>query len=196
MWRGYHLFWSLKLLGTKNVHLYGWNPSLVVIGGDSCSEGFWFESQHHILDGHFSHLFAVRIVMFVWKDENKRKRVRDGHFFKDMLFLNKPKKSPASQSPEYSFPDLKWHSPILFSIVRLVDVNDGLGHVTGKGRKYGSHPESLHSVQDLVLEIDGEGVPLWKQGTKFCMRRANDIQVEVTCKAFMRKSQNARFPQN
>ena len=174
----------------------GESPGLVE--GDSCSRSRRFKSQPHILDGHniFSHKFAVRIVMFVWKDENKRKRVRDGHFFKDMLFLNKPKKSPASQSPEYSFPDLKWHSPILLSIVRLVDVNDGLGHVTGKGRKYGSHPESLHSVQDLVLEIDGEGVPLWKQGTKFCMRRANDIQVEVTCKAFMRKSQNARFPQN
>ena len=43
----------------------------MVIGGDSYSEGCEFESQHCILDGHFSHLFLVRIVMFVEKDENK-----------------------------------------------------------------------------------------------------------------------------
>ena len=24
----------------------------------------WFESQHRILDGHFSHLFVAKIVMF------------------------------------------------------------------------------------------------------------------------------------
>ena len=32
------------------------------MGGDSCSEGRGFESQHRILDGH---LFVVKIVMFV-----------------------------------------------------------------------------------------------------------------------------------
>ena len=26
------------------------------------------------MDGHFLHLFVVRIVVFVWKDENKRKK--------------------------------------------------------------------------------------------------------------------------
>ena len=36
----------------------GGSPGLVVTGGDSCSEGHGFESQHHILDGHFSHLFV------------------------------------------------------------------------------------------------------------------------------------------
>ena len=35
----------------------------MVMGGDSCSEGHGFESQHRILDGHFSHLFVVKIVM-------------------------------------------------------------------------------------------------------------------------------------
>ena len=40
-------------------------PGLVVMGGDSCSEGRVFESQHCILDGHFSCLFVVRIVMVV-----------------------------------------------------------------------------------------------------------------------------------
>ena len=43
----------------------GGSPGLVVMGGDLCSEGRDFESQHHILDGHFSHLFVVKILMFV-----------------------------------------------------------------------------------------------------------------------------------
>ena len=30
----------------------GGSPGLVVMGGDSCSEGRGFESQHHKLDGH------------------------------------------------------------------------------------------------------------------------------------------------
>ena len=30
------------------------------MGGDSCRG---FESQHHILDGHFSHLFVAKFVM-------------------------------------------------------------------------------------------------------------------------------------
>ena len=39
----------------------------MVMGGDSCSEGRGFESMHRKLDGHniFSHIFVVRIVMFV-----------------------------------------------------------------------------------------------------------------------------------
>ena len=41
------------------------SPGLVVMGGDSCSKGREFESGHHIMDGHFSHLFVVKIVMFV-----------------------------------------------------------------------------------------------------------------------------------
>ena len=32
--------------------------------GVSCSEGCGFESQHCILDGHFSYLFVVKIGMF------------------------------------------------------------------------------------------------------------------------------------
>ena len=38
---------------------------LVVMGGDLHSKGRGFESLHRILDGHFSYLFAVKIVMFV-----------------------------------------------------------------------------------------------------------------------------------
>ena len=38
---------------------------LVVMGGESCSEGRGFKSQLRILDGHFSRLFVVKIVMCV-----------------------------------------------------------------------------------------------------------------------------------
>ena len=39
----------------------------MVVGGGSCSKGCGFKSQCCILDGHFSHLFVVKIVMFVRK---------------------------------------------------------------------------------------------------------------------------------
>jgi len=55
------------------------SPGLVVMGGDPSSKGCGFESQHHILDGHFSHLFVLGIVMFVWKDENKQKEAGMAH---------------------------------------------------------------------------------------------------------------------
>ena len=54
----------------------------MVMGGDSFSKGYGFESQQHLLDGYFSHLFVVKIVLFVWKDENKRKRPGMAHFYK------------------------------------------------------------------------------------------------------------------
>ena len=58
----------------------------MVMGGDSCSKGRKFESKHRILHGHFLHSFVVRIVMFVWKYENKRKRGQGGPiFFKKKL---------------------------------------------------------------------------------------------------------------
>ena len=45
--------------------IYG-SPGLVVMGGDSCSEGCGFESWHYLLDAYFSHIFVVKIVrMFV-----------------------------------------------------------------------------------------------------------------------------------
>ena len=58
----------------------GGGPGLVVMGGDSCSKVRGFESRRHMLNEHniFLHIFVVRIVMFVWKDENKWKR---GTFF-------------------------------------------------------------------------------------------------------------------
>ena len=59
----------------------GASSGLLVMGEDSGPGGFGFKSQHHILDGHFLHLFVVKIVMFVWKDKNKWKRGRGGPIF-------------------------------------------------------------------------------------------------------------------
>ena len=44
------------------IYLVGGSPGLVVRGWDSFYEGHWFGSQHHMLDGHFSHWFAIKIV--------------------------------------------------------------------------------------------------------------------------------------
>ena len=43
------------------------SPGLVVMGGDWYTEDCGFESQPHILDGHFSYVFFVKIVLFVSK---------------------------------------------------------------------------------------------------------------------------------
>ena len=60
----------------------GGSPGPVVMGIDSHSEGHGFKSRHRILDGHFSHVFVVKIVMFVGKDQKwRRKRGRVGPFF-------------------------------------------------------------------------------------------------------------------
>ena len=45
----------------------GGSPGQVAMGGDSCSKGHGFESGHCILHGHSSHLFAVKIVMMLFK---------------------------------------------------------------------------------------------------------------------------------
>ena len=47
---------------------------LLVMEGDLCSSGRGFESQHLILEGHFSHLSAVKIGKNVCL---KRKRGRE-----------------------------------------------------------------------------------------------------------------------
>ena len=55
----------------KQPSILGGSPGLVVMGDSSCSWGCEFESWDHLLDGHdiFSHWFAVKIVLFVWKDQ-------------------------------------------------------------------------------------------------------------------------------
>ena len=49
----------------KNKDLSGREPGLVVMGGDSLSEGRGFESQHRILDGHFFTLICCKISNYV-----------------------------------------------------------------------------------------------------------------------------------
>ena len=51
----------------------------MVMGGYSCPEGRGLKYQHCIPDGHFSHIFVVKLVMFILKNE---KVVGDGPFFK------------------------------------------------------------------------------------------------------------------
>ena len=50
------------------------------MGGNSCNEGRGFESQHCKMDRKISHIFVVKNVMFVWKDENKQKEAGDCPF--------------------------------------------------------------------------------------------------------------------
>ena len=57
----------------------------MVMGGDSFCKGCGFESQILKLDGHFSHLFVVKIVLFSLKDKNKRKRGREVPIFTNQL---------------------------------------------------------------------------------------------------------------
>ena len=75
------LFTGLKSVCLKCVTLktsgLGGIPGPVVMVGDSCSKGHRFESQHHLLDGHFITFVVVKII----KDENKRKRVRGWPIF-------------------------------------------------------------------------------------------------------------------
>ena len=49
----------------KHNGISGGSPGPVVMGDDLCTRGRGFESQHRILDGHFSHIFVVKIVLFV-----------------------------------------------------------------------------------------------------------------------------------
>ena len=59
----------------------GGSPGLVVMGGDSCSEGRGFESQHHILCGNFSHIFVVKICNVCLKRPKiNKKRPGLAHF--------------------------------------------------------------------------------------------------------------------
>ena len=48
-------------------------PGLVVMGDNSCSKGRGFESQHHILDGHYFALICCKIVCLKRPKINKKK---------------------------------------------------------------------------------------------------------------------------
>ena len=59
----------LSLLRRKLTRLGG-SPGLVFMGGDSCSEGCGFKSQHCILDGLFA-LIRCKNCIVCLKDEIK-----------------------------------------------------------------------------------------------------------------------------
>ena len=52
----------------------------MVMGGNSCCEGRGFESKHHILDGHFSHLCAVKLYCLLEKTKINEKEAEEGPF--------------------------------------------------------------------------------------------------------------------
>ena len=60
----------------------------MVMEGDSPTRGCVFESQHQILDGHFSHYFVIQIVCLKRPKINKE---GDANFpFKKLLFYSLP----------------------------------------------------------------------------------------------------------
>ena len=88
----------------------GRSPGLVVMGGDSCSKGRGFESQRRILDGHFSHLLVVKIVMFE-KTKINEKEAGEGPFKKisiiskaiSFISMDETAWQPFSSSRQQSF---------------------------------------------------------------------------------------------
>ena len=58
----------------------------MVMGRDSRSKGRGFESRHRILDGHFSHIFVVKICNVCLKRPKiNEKRPGMAHFLKKRL---------------------------------------------------------------------------------------------------------------
>ena len=57
----------------------GGNPGLVLLGDSHVPKVVGSNPCTVKLDGHFSRMFVVKIVMFVWKDENKQKRPGIAH---------------------------------------------------------------------------------------------------------------------
>ena len=55
----------------------------MVMGGDSVSKGRRFRSKHHILDGHFSYLFVVKIACLFEKTKINEKRPGMAHLKKE-----------------------------------------------------------------------------------------------------------------
>ena len=54
------------------------SPGLVVMGGYSCSKGRGFQSRYHLLDGHFSHIFVAKKLIF----EKTKINEKEAHFKK------------------------------------------------------------------------------------------------------------------
>ena len=65
----------------------GWEPGLVVMGRDSCSEGHGFKSLHRILDGHFFTYYCCKNCNVCLKRPKiNEKEAGVGPFFKILFF--------------------------------------------------------------------------------------------------------------
>ena len=71
------------------------SPGLVDMGEDSCTEVCGLKSQHHLMYGHFFHIFVVKIVMFVWRDENKLKSGRGWYTWINSAIVRLPNQGAA-----------------------------------------------------------------------------------------------------
>ena len=75
----------------------------MVMGGDSRSKGCGFKSRHRILDGHFSHIFVVKICNVCLKRPKKNeKEAGVGPFLKHPI-LHKIKTDCAYPNGHFHF---------------------------------------------------------------------------------------------
>ena len=79
LWKTFLLF--LLFCGISKSIILGREPWSSGFGWWLMFKGRRFESRRHILVGHFSHWFVVKIVCLFEKIENKRKRGRGWHIF-------------------------------------------------------------------------------------------------------------------
>ena len=69
MWTKFRHFGKILIINVS-----AGSPGLVVMGGDSHPEGRGFESQHCILDGHFSHIFVIKELYCLFEKTKKTKK--------------------------------------------------------------------------------------------------------------------------
>ena len=87
----FYLFGHIKL---KTFFLLYGSSGLVVMEGDSSSEGCGFKFQHHILGGHFFTFICCKNCNVCLKRQNILERSWDGQFTKKTFFLNWAKSRP------------------------------------------------------------------------------------------------------
>ena len=57
-WQFANMIKPIGFLRLGNFFILGGNPGQVIMGGELCSKGYEFKSQHRILDGHF-HIYLL-----------------------------------------------------------------------------------------------------------------------------------------
>ena len=76
-----------RLVGTHKLIIFiGWEPWSSGYGRRLIFQRSWVWIPALYTGWTFSLLFVIKIVMFLWKDENKRKRGWDGPFLKKLIF--------------------------------------------------------------------------------------------------------------